>query len=304
VIQSDPTRLRQILLNLLGNAIKFTEVGSVTVSVHYDVDERNLSFCISDTGIGMSPEQRDAIARFDAFAQADNSTTRKFGGSGLGLRICNSLAGMLGGGISVESEAGVGSRFTSTIGIGSQEPVDLVTEEQLRSTKTLVDAMKSITELTGDSPLSDLKILLAEDGPDNQRLISFHLRKEGAEVEIAENGLVAVERIDETAPDDLPHVILMDMQMPEMDGYAATRYLRDQGIKIPIIALTAHAMAGDRQKCLNAGCDDYLIKPIDREKLIETCHSWGRRSPTNPVLAASPLSTNAWASESPAPVSG
>jgi len=287
-IKSDPTRLRQILLNLLGNAIKFTEVGSVTLSVSFFSETSTLEFAVIDTGIGMSPEQRDLIARFEPFSQADTSTTRKFGGSGLGLRICNGLACILGGTIEVESELGVGSRFTLAIDVGSSPAIELIGKNDLALGKKLSPAQTSAVRCTDNVKLQGCRVLLAEDGPDNQRLISYHLRKAGAEVQLAENGLQAVQCIQEAADGKLalPDLILMDMQMPEMDGYAATRRLRELGFTLPIVALTAHAMAGDRQKCLDAGCVEYLTKPIDREELIELCyatvkgHSYSPLTPT------------------------
>jgi len=274
-IESDPTRLRQILLNLVGNAIKFTEMGSVTISVLFRLETNSLHFAVIDTGIGMSPEQRDQIARFDAFSQADNSTTRKFGGSGLGLRICNSLAIMLGGGITVESEVGAGSRFTLAIVIGNPQPLELHTHTELKSIKEQSPPKRPSIMCVQGAPLEGIRVLFAEDGPDNQRLISFHLKKAGAEVYLAENGLVAVQYMESAVAraTALPNIILMDMQMPEMDGYTATARLRALGYTLPIVALTAHAMDGDRQKCLDAGCNDYLTKPIDKDMLIGLCHS-------------------------------
>lgn len=220
----------------------------------------------------MTPEQRDAIARFDAFSQADGSTTREFGGSGLGLRISNSLALMLGGGIEVESEKGVGSIFTVSIGPGDLSGVRMLTAEEIASQAEQVAAAKRLPNaVEKGKPLEHVRILLAEDGPDNQRLIAFILKKAGAKVEIAENGRIAVEMIHSATEFEQSYdVVLMDMQMPELDGYDATRQLRRENYTGSIIALTAHAMAEDRQKCLDAGCDDYATKPLDRAKLIET----------------------------------
>ncbi|MEM7165438.1 MAG: PAS domain-containing protein [Planctomycetota bacterium] len=268
-IHSDPTRLRQILLNLTGNAIKFTEVGSVTIAVSCQRDEQQLTFRVIDTGIGLTEQQRDAIAKFDSFTQADTSTTRKFGGTGLGLKISNAFAQILGGGIHITSEEGRGSTFTVSIGTGDLDGVAMLNPEALpqrtRGEFPKPQPKKSSNALVG------VRILLAEDGPDNQKLISFLLRRAGAEVTIADNGRIAAEAIENAAPEDLPHIVLMDMQMPELDGYSATRRLRSAGCTLPIVALTAHAMDGDRAKCLDAGCDDFLSKPIDKVKLIETC---------------------------------
>ncbi|QDU70841.1 PAS domain-containing protein [Mucisphaera calidilacus] len=283
-IRTDPTRLRQILLNLVGNAVKFTEVGSVTIRLSHEPGSDTIGFRVVDTGIGMSPEQCAVVAKFEAFNQADGSMTRKFGGTGLGLRISSSLTQILGGGLSVESERDVGSAFTVTIRTGDLSGVPLIEPEQI--TEAMVKASpdtppgEARAASTGDSLLDGRRILLAEDGPDNQRLISFHLKKAGAQVAVADNGKIACEKIlDERGGFDL---IIMDMQMPELDGYGATRKLRQEGCTLPIIALTAHAMDGDRQRCLDAGCDDYLTKPIDKTQLIETCDAWirnpGRRA--------------------------
>jgi PAS domain S-box-containing protein len=273
-ITSDRTRLRQILLNLVGNAVKFTEVGHVVIHVSCDPDEGVLRYAVSDTGIGMTPEQRDEIARFDAFSQADGSMARKFGGTGLGLRISSSLARMLGGGIAIESEPGRGSTFTATVSAGDLSDVEMLTPEAAADLGP-AGAVLGASPVAGID-LDGLRILLAEDGPDNQRLISFYLRKAGAAVTIAGNGRIACERLAEAErPFDL---VLMDMQMPELDGYAAARTLRHDGHALPIVALTALAMDGDEQKCLAAGCDDYLTKPVDRGRLLATCARWGRAS--------------------------
>ncbi|MGB0717275.1 MAG: response regulator, partial [Phycisphaerae bacterium] len=290
VIQSDPTRVRQILLNLVGNAIKFTEMGSVTIRMSCDVEARSLRLCVVDTGIGMSREQRLSIARFEAFNQADASMTRKFGGSGLGLRISNALAKMLGGGIEIESIEGQGSTFIVSIGTGDLTGTTMLNPESTLTIGTEsggTDSCKRTNDSLG-RPLEGLAILLAEDGPDNQRLISFHLKRAGADVTVCDNGAIAVTTINEASCSKRPHVVLMDMQMPELDGYGATRRLRQDGHTMPIIALTAHAMEGDRQKCLEAGCDDYLSKPIDRDELIAVCARHGCKAPLTTVLAGSP----------------
>ncbi len=280
-IQSDPTRLRQILINLVGNAIKFTDQGHVTVHVSCNPARQIMRFDIIDTGVGMTSQQRDTIARFDPFSQADGSTTRKFGGTGLGLRISNSLAQLLGGTIGVESEYGHGSIFTLTLDTGTLEEVKMFHPEHVPSLEEMRSescAKKQLQEPRPKVPLTGHRILLAEDGVDNQRLIEFLLSKSGAVVTIAPNGKIAVETVMDTASNEGFDLVLMDMQMPELDGYDATRLLRREGCTLPIIALTAHAMEGDRQKCLDAGCDDYLTKPIDKSRLIQTCSSWIQRS--------------------------
>jgi PAS domain S-box-containing protein len=273
-IQSDPTRLRQVLINLVGNAIKFTETGKVHVvaSVVQGPDNSNLlQVDVVDTGIGMSQAQLGRL--FQPFSQADSSTTRKFGGTGLGLTISKRLAEALGGDVTVSSTLGKGSTFSVTIEIGS-----------LNGTRWIrnASAPEKPTQATpAQEPVNlerlPCRVLLAEDGPDNQRLIGFMLKKAGAEVTTVENGQLAFEAA--LSADQAGHpfdVVLMDMQMPIMDGYTATAKLRDAGYVGPIIALTAHAMEGDRQKCLDAGCDDYATKPIHRETFLAIIANWAR----------------------------
>lgn len=266
-IQSDPTRLRQILLNIVGNAIKFTENGSiqiVTRLLNEPGQEPKLQFDVIDTGIGIAEEKIEGI--FQPFTQADYSTTREFGGTGLGLTISRRLAGLLGGKITVSSIMSSGSTFTVTVPTG---PLDdaVMTHNATESAAEPVET-KATDEM--EAPLDSTRILLAEDGPDNQRLISFVLNRAGADVTVADNGQIgfdlALAARDEGTPFD---VVLMDMQMPVLDGYDATGKLREVGYKGPIIALTAHAMSSDRSKCIDAGCDDYATKPINHKKLIE-----------------------------------
>ncbi len=266
-IQSDPTRLRQILVNLVGNAIKFTEHGGVRIIARHLPGERPLlTIDVVDTGTGMTPEQMEKL--FRPFTQADTSTTRRFGGTGLGLTISKRLAEMLGGDVTiVESTPGVGTTFRVTI--------DAVAAVFNTESATLPSALETsaIAPPSAEPPAKMLlpacRILLAEDGPDNQRLISYILKKAGAEVSVVNNGRSAISEALTAMDDGQPFdVILMDMQMPIMDGYAATAALRNQGYTGPIIALTAHAMSGDRDKCLAAGCSDYATKPIDRKRLI------------------------------------
>ncbi|AMV17450.1 response regulator [Planctomyces sp. SH-PL14] len=275
-IQCDPVRLRQILVNLVGNAVKFTEQGQIhlKLSTHVEENQGWLRFEVLDTGIGMTPAQLGRI--FQPFTQADESTTRQFGGSGLGLAISKRLSELLGGRLTVDSVAGLGSRFQVEIPIGPAAELDLVDAES--ETGLLVSEPAAVT----NTIRLKARILLAEDGPENQKLISLHLRKAGAEVVIAENGRVAVS-LASSQPFDL---ILMDMQMPEMDGYAATRELRNRDVALPIIALTAHAMAEDRKRCLDAGCTDYLTKPIDRQTLLATL---ARHLPAEATEEAAPV---------------
>jgi Amt family ammonium transporter len=275
-IQSDPTRLKQILINLIGNAIKFTPDGGrvsvETTCLNVDAGEPLLQFKIKDTGIGMTAEQVASL--YQPFVQADSSTTRKFGGTGLGLAISKRLAEMLGGDLTCESTPEVGTTFTLQIKAGAADSLTFQADPQeaLTAVAQKIEAPQKQLSAAADRTCS---VLLAEDGEDNQRLISMLLRKEGAEVKLAENGEIAVryamQALEEGQPFD---VILMDMSMPVLDGYGATRKLRELGYQRPIIALTAHAMSGDREKCMAAGCTDYATKPVKREKLrqiIESC---------------------------------
>jgi signal transduction histidine kinase/ActR/RegA family two-component response regulator len=265
-IQSDPTRLKQILVNLVGNAVKFTDRGSVRLVTRLVQDpgrEPALWFTVIDTGIGMSEDE--AARLFHAFVQADGSTTRKYGGTGLGLVISRRLARILGGDISVSSAPGAGSSFRLSIPTGPLEGVPI--------TNRTLDPQSPSRGPSGQDarprPLQHARVLLAEDCPDNQRLISFLLEKAGAEVSVVGNGRDVVELALEAQGQDGPFdLILMDMQMPEMDGYEATAALREARYSGPIVALTAHAMIDDRQKCFDAGCSGYATKPINRETLV------------------------------------
>jgi signal transduction histidine kinase/ActR/RegA family two-component response regulator len=271
-IRSDPTRLRQILMNLVGNAIKFTETGVVRVVMRLEGPRGDrgprLAFEVSDSGIGISEKELARI--FQPFAQANSSMTRRFGGSGLGLIISRRLAQMLGGDIEVRSDPGKGSTFTVFVEAGALEGVkmlarcdEIVMPRQARSSAAGgLAAPARRRELSG-------RILLAEDSPHNQELLSYYLREAGAEVILAINGQEAYEKATQAMQAGEPFaLIFMDMQMPVLDGYTATSKLRSKGYKAPIVALTAHAMAEDRQKCINCGCDDYLTKPMTREALI------------------------------------
>ncbi|MDP6442261.1 MAG: ATP-binding protein [Pirellulaceae bacterium] len=259
-IETDPTRLRQVLINLLGNAIKFTSVGRVDLRVEFDDREHEggvLRIAVSDTGIGMTPEQIDKL--FQPFVQADTSTTRQFGGTGLGLSISRRLVELMRGSISVTSQPGQGSEFRVELALQPGEFEFGTVVQREPASAAAADQL-------------DGRILLAEDGPDNQRLLATLLRRAGAEVEIVENGQEALDSalaaVERGRPFDL---ILMDMHMPIMDGYMATKRLRDANYSGPIIALTAAAMSGDRQKCIHAGCDDYATKPIQRQQLMKVC---------------------------------
>lgn len=282
VIISDPYRLRQILINLVGNAIKFTESGSIKLTVQL-IEEENqpkIQFEVADTGVGMSRLQLSRL--FRPFTQADSSTTRKFGGTGLGLTISKRLTEMLGGEIKVDSTLGQGSQFAVTVATGSLSGVELL--EQPAEAFSANDRAKP--SKTVEAIDLNCRVLLAEDGLDNQRLIAFLLKKANAEVTIADNGKVALDlALAEKAKGSPFEVILMDMQMPQMDGYEATRQLRGHGYTGPIIALTAHAMSGDREKCVQAGCDEYLSKPVDRKKLLGMVYHHARRSVEKAIVA-------------------
>jgi PAS domain S-box-containing protein len=265
-VLTDPLRLRQVLVNLVGNAIKFTDQGEVRFAVRLNTDNGRLGLCfdVSDTGIGMSEEQVDNL--FQPFNQVDNSSTRKFGGTGLGLCISKRLAEALGGNIEVRSAPGKGSTFSVTIDPGPLDGMHMTQNAQ----EALLDRPRSATAATPDKIVLPGRILLAEDGLDNQRLIVMHLEKAGTHVTAVENGQLAVDAVLAAHEAGKPFdVILMDMQMPVMDGYEATRQLRKQGYTAPIVALTAHAMVEDCQKCLDVGCDNYLPKPFQRRALLE-----------------------------------
>ena len=275
-IVTDPTRLRQILVNLVANAIKFTERGGVHVHVRMapprDGRGPAIAFDVTDTGIGLEPEQRERL--FKAFSQADSSTTRRFGGSGLGLSISLRLAELLGGGITVQSTPGRGSTFTATLETGPLEGVRMLpfSAREEATSEAEDDELEEGMTARAFGPRLSAHVLLAEDGRDNQRLIQLYLVRAGATVEIVEDGSEALSRVLLAMAAGAPHdLILMDMQMPQMDGYTATRKIREAGFRGPIVALTAHAMTGDRERCLEAGCDEYAAKPIDRSNLIALC---------------------------------
>ncbi|WP_417387926.1 ATP-binding protein [Gimesia sp.] len=262
MVKTDPTRLRQVLVNLLGNAIKFTEKGSVVLEVRRsDSLPLFLNFKITDTGIGIAPEEIKNL--FVPFTQADSSTTRQYGGTGLGLTICKKIVENLGGSINLESELNRGTTVTFTLPIGEMKHES----SGISDTGSSLDT-RSRFEIMNQ--LKNLRVLLVEDGLDTRKLISFILSKAGAHVTTAENGQIALQEIETSVvAGNWFDVIVMDMQMPVLDGYAATRTLRDQGCEIPIIAITANALAGDAEKCLDCGCDGYVSKPVDRVQLIQ-----------------------------------
>jgi CheY-like chemotaxis protein len=237
-----------------------------------------VSFEIADTGVGLTKEQQGNL--FQPFSQADSSTTRRFGGTGLGLVICRRLAGLLGGEITVESLSGRGSSFTLSVSTGALAGVTMIADLREAGVPLDIAAPVVASQLSGS-------VLLAEDGLDNQLLIATHLRKVGLRVVIAENGRVAVEEALAAEQAGRPFdLVFMDMQMPELDGYGATAKLRGRGYTRPIVALTAHAMAGDRERCINAGCDDYMTKPIDRAALIGMAERHTTKVAVAPIAVA------------------
>ncbi len=266
-IRTDPTRLRQILVNLIGNAIKFTQQGSVRIAVELltskDPSQSLLATSITDSGIGISPDR--AAELFNPYTQAEASTARTYGGTGLGLAISKRLAQALGGDIQLASEPGQGSTFTVTLATGPLDGVAMLTDPRAESGGFSDSANERLQEINLKG-----RILLAEDGPDNRQYLALVLSSAGAEVTTAEDGQIALDVAAQAQQDGTPFdLILMDMQMPNLNGYAASTRLRDQGFNGPIIALTAHAMAGERARCLAAGCDDFATKPIDRFKLLK-----------------------------------
>ncbi len=275
-ILSDSLRIRQITVNLLGNAIKFTSSGTISLALSLieSADGERLCIEVADTGIGMTPDQ--AAALFQPFAQADNSTARRFGGTGLGLTISRQLAQLLGGDVIIaESAAGVGTRMRATIATGALADVPRVSDFVV----TGAGAQEQATQLPPEC-LKSRNILVAEDGPDNQRLFQTLLTRAGATLTIVDNGETAIGlALESERGGHAFDLILMDMQMPIVDGYAATKRLRAAGYARPIIAITAHAMASDRAKCMQAGCNDYVSKPIDRHQLIRCCAHWSESQP-------------------------
>jgi signal transduction histidine kinase/DNA-binding response OmpR family regulator len=259
-ILSDPHRLKQLLMNLVNNAIKFTDEGSVLVVAKLlDLGKTPmLQFQVRDTGIGIPAEKLESI--FHPFIQADTSVTRKYGGTGLGLAISYRIAKSLGGDLTVSSNVGHGSVFTATVEAGDLTGVTIAAGSPVAVAGDVVHPVADNASHEG------LSILLVDDSEINRKLIGLFLTRSGATVEMAENGALALHAAEQTKFD----VVLMDMQMPVMDGYTATARLRKNGFAGPIIALTAHAMIGDREKCEVAGCSGYLTKPVDMDELLRT----------------------------------
>ncbi len=260
LIDSDARRLRQILQHLVGNALKFTPAGEVRVQLCVERSAQGastLGMVVSDTGIGIPPEEHQRI--FEPFAQVDGSRSKKVGGIGLGLSIVERVVQGLSGAVELESREGAGSRFSVRIPLrGDSE----------RGASAPVVASIALAR--------PCRILLAEDSPDNQLLLERFLRGAGAEVVVVNDGQAAVQTL--VAERERFDLVLMDMQMPVLDGYVATTMAREAGVATPIIALTAHAAAGERERCLAAGCDDYATKPIRRTELLAVVSDWLTKS--------------------------
>jgi PAS domain S-box-containing protein len=258
-LRGDPHRLRQILLNLGSNAVKFTQKGEVSIAVTCAPmrgDTVPVRFEVRDSGIGIPQERLQAL--FQPFSQVDSSTTRRFGGTGLGLSIVRQLVGLMQGECGVESEEGRGSRFWFTV------PLAIGAQPAARPQQLAASTLGSQAPLDGHSATK--RVLLAEDNVVNQRVVKHMLERMGHQVDVVANGREAIAAWSSAVYD----AILMDCQMPQLDGYGATREIRSReksGTRIPIIALTAHALKGADQECYRAGMDHYLTKPIDREQL-------------------------------------
>ncbi len=279
-IWGDPTRLRQILINLVGNALKFTEKGKITIRItpqHGD-PQRGICFAVEDTGIGIAKDRQDAI--FEKFTQADSSTTRKFGGTGLGLTICQQLVTLMGGEIGVKSVKDEGSTFFFNVVLETRTPE--IEDETKVQGQTVIPAGQSVA--TGQAS-REISVLLVEDNIVNQKLAMLLVKREGCRVDVASDGLLALEKLRDNHYD----LILMDIQMPNMDGLTATRRIREienspergefaclkkAGNHITIVGLTAHARAEDEQGCYDAGMDLFLTKPINKTKFSETLQSF------------------------------
>jgi signal transduction histidine kinase/CheY-like chemotaxis protein len=270
-IVSDPVRVKQILFNLVGNAVKFTSSGGVRVRVGYSAATNQMRFDVIDTGVGLSDAQKQNL--FQAFNQADATTTRRFGGTGLGLHLSRTLCDRLGGSIAVESTEGVGSIFTATFSAGPSAPPKMV--NQAPASVERAAAVELVARHSG-------KVLLVDDVAENRQLIALYLRKMGATVSSVENGLHAVS----SALGESFDLILMDMQMPVMDGIEATALLRQRGYTGPIVALTANVMSAEVDRCLKAGCDGFLGKPVDRNEFAAVVGKYlaAAQSPDAPIV--------------------
>lgn len=280
-IIGDAGRIKQILNNLLGNAIKFTHTGEIVLTIRsefLDADKIKLSFDVMDTGIGIDSKNMDKL--FQPFIQEDASTTRNYGGTGLGLAISKELVKLMGGNISVESQQGVGSVFSFSIIVQAalaHAEIGYIQPEEIRFENVFAENQEK-NLAPSEKKFLDFKILVAEDNEMNQRLIQKVLNRKGFNCELAKTGKEAVEAIKRQRYD----IVFMDCQMPEMDGYEATKYIRESEASNQhqyIVAMTANAMEGDRNKCIEVGMDDYISKPIDYEKLFELIQNRMKKEP-------------------------
>jgi CheY-like chemotaxis protein len=257
-IQADPVRLKQVLINLIGNAIKFTERGQVEIQAHYDISAERMEFSIRDTGLGLTAEQITRL--FQPFTQADVSTTRRFGGTGLGLAISAEIVRRMGGRIQVKSEPGIGSLFSFHISCPKasltwNDDVEIVLPDSLETPTQKLDS--DLLHLHG-------RVLVADDAKENRMLMEFILRKSSIDLHLVTNGQEALDMALESSFD----LVLMDMNMPEIDGHEATTRLRAAGIETPIVAFTADASEFEVARCLKSGCSAHLAKPFRKSELI------------------------------------
>lgn len=264
----DPVRFKQILMNVVGNALKFTSEGSVSVTIRHA--PRLLVISVRDTGRGISPEERSKL--FKPFSQADASTSRQYGGTGLGLSLSRKLARLLGGDLELSwSQLGFGSEFTFHIPIEVEPGTGM--QESYRGIQPVSKAPQSSVDLRG------MCILIVDDSADNRDIVQRYLQSSGAQVEEAEDGVECLQKVGRRDYD----LILMDIQMPGLDGLQATSILRQRCYRKPIVALTAHAMKQDRQRCLDAGCDGHIAKPIQKSELLETVARFRPKPTTDPA---------------------
>jgi CheY-like chemotaxis protein len=272
VINTDVTRVQQILKNLLSNAFKFTEQGKVSMKIHHAMKkgEKVIVFAVTDTGIGIPKEKQNLI--FEAFQQADGTTNRKYGGTGLGLTISRQISKLLGGAIEVESTPGVGSTFTLHLPL-RYVPVDGAPADISEARVEMMATEEVKPTLPKDANFKEKKVLVIDDDMRNIFAITVILERQGMEVLYADNGRSGIEKLKENPDID---VVLMDVMMPEMGGLEATQEIRkmEQFKNLPIITLTAKAMKGDREKALEAGSSDYITKPVDTDVLLATMHKW------------------------------
>ncbi len=291
-VRTDPTRFRQILVNLVGNAVKFTESGGVRLVVRLVDDPSDpdplMSIEVIDTGPGIDAGIMSRL--FTPFEQGDGSTTRRFGGTGLGLSISRQLSEMLGGTITASSIPGEGSTFTFSFRTGPLAGVQLRPMAAFNAGDRAPDESAHVPAPDRDGvpepQIPGARILLAEDTIDNQRLLCLHLKRLGCDVVVAGDGQEATDAVHQADASGRPFdLVLMDMQMPIMDGYEATRALRGDGFRLPIVALTALASSVDRQRCMEAGCDAFISKPIARAELLNTCREFISRAPQRRAAA-------------------